>query len=86
MKAWDTITLDFLISEPLSKSLFEKVKYNFSKDHELKFYILSVTQMPVYPGANPARIGVTKSTLVQIIKTILNKQILFDPTLYSKNF
>jgi hypothetical protein len=64
MKAWDTITLDFLVSEPLRNSLFEKVKYNFSKDHELKFYILSVTQMPVYPGANPARLGLSKSVLV----------------------
>lgn len=73
MKAWDTITLDFLVSKPLTKSLFEKVKYNFSKDHELKFYILSVTQMPIHPKGNPARLGINKSTLIQIIKTILNK-------------
>lgn len=86
MKAWDTITLDFLVSDPLKNSLFEKVKYNFSKDHELKFYIMSVTKMPIYPGANPSRLGLTKGTLVQIVKTVLNKQILFDPTLFSKNF
>ena len=42
--------------------------------------------MPVYPNGNPARLGVTKGILVSILKTILNKLILFDPTLYSKNF
>ena len=86
MKAWDTITYDFLMKHPLQNSLFEKVKYNYSKDHELKFYILSVSQMFVHPLGQPEQYGVTKSTLIEILRYVVNKQILFDRTLHNKNF
>lgn len=86
MKTWDTITHEFLLKNPLRNTLFEKVKYNYSKDHELKFYILSVSRMFAHRLGNPEGYGITKGTLVEILKHVVNKQILFDRTLYSKNF
>lgn len=75
-KAWDTMTYDFLLKKPLKNTLFEKVKYNYSKDHELKFYILSVSQMFVHPSGNPEDYGITKSFLVEILRHVINKQIV----------
>lgn len=42
--------------------------------------------MFVHPNGNPSEYGINKSRLVEILKHVVNKQIISDRSLYSKNF
>jgi histone-lysine N-methyltransferase SETD2/UMP-CMP kinase len=84
MKAWDTMTLDFLGNCNGYESIFKEIKSLYIRDHELKFYILSVTKMSLQGGYK--NIGLTKGDIITICKSILNRVILYDDSLYSKNY
>ena len=84
MKAWDTMTLGFLGNCNQYNSIFKGIKSLYIRDHELKFYILSVTKMSLHEGQRS--IGLLKQDIITICKTILNRSILYDNSLYSKNY
>ena len=45
MKAWDTMTIEFLGPCNTYSSTFTDIKKSYIRDHDFKFYILSVTKM-----------------------------------------
>ena len=79
MKAWDSISSEFSHNCNRYRSSFVLTKSLYIRDHELKFYILSVNQMG-YDGSYQ-QIGLTKADIVLVLKSIVNKTLLFDENL-----
>lgn len=65
------------------ESSFRLIKSLYIRDHELKFYILSVNRMG-YLGTY-RDVGLTKMDIIVILKSIANKALLFDQALVAKN-
>lgn len=84
MKAWDTMTLDFLGMCNEFPSTFKQILSLYIRDHELKFYILSVTKM--CSKGSYKSIGLTKSDVVTICKLMINKVVYYDSSLFSRNY
>lgn len=84
MKAWDTMTLDFLGRCNQYPSTFKEILSLYIRDHELKFYILSVTQMCSRGGYK--NIGLTKNDVITICKLMINKVVYYDSSLFSRNY
>lgn len=60
------------------------IKGLYIRDHELKFYILSVNRMG-YTGTY-RDVGLTKMDIIVILKSIANKSLLFDQGLVTRNY
>lgn len=84
MKAWDTMTLDFMGKCNDNISNFKEILSLYIRDHELKFYILSVTQMCSVGGYK--HIGLVKRDVITICKLMINKAVFYDNSLFSRNY
>lgn len=84
MKAWDSLTTDFGEDCGKYKSGFSQIKYYYIKDHELKFYMLSVIKM-VKSELNE-NIGLKTEDVILVLKIILNNCILSDRKLCAKSY
>lgn len=84
MKAWDSITSEYSRNCNLFESSFKLSKNLYIRDHELKFYILSVNRMG-YDGTF-RDIGLSKQDIVIVLKSIVNKALLYDSNLVTKNY
>lgn len=76
MKAWDSISNEFSTNCNFYQSSFKLTKSLYIRDHELKFYILSVNLMG-YKGTNE-EVGLDRQGIRVILKSIVNKALLYD--------
>ena len=84
MKAWDSLTTDFSKDCNKYNSSFEQIKTFYIKDHELKFYMLSVIEM--VPKDLYQNLGMKFEDIFLVLKLILNNSILGDKRLNAKNY
>ena len=84
MKAWDTMTIEFLGPCSTYLSTFTDIKKSYIRDHDFKFYILSVTRMCLNGGYK--NIGLEKRSIITVCKSILNKIVYSDSSLHSRNY
>lgn len=84
MKAWDSISSEFSHNCNKYESSFKLTKSLYIRDHELKFYILSVNRMG-FDGSY-RDIGLDKTDIITVLKSIVNKTLLYDSALSSMSY
>lgn len=84
MKAWDSISSEFGVNCNNYESSFRLTKSLYIRDHELKFYILSVNRMG-YEGTY-RHIGLEKQDILVVLKSIVNKTLLYDSSMVFNNY
>jgi len=85
MKSWDTTTTEFCSSASLRPPpCFQEILSYYIKDHEFKFYILSVTRLCLSGGFTS--LGLTPRNVTTICKFTLNRSVYTTPSLHSKNY
>jgi len=66
------------------ESSFKLTKTLYIRDHELKFYILSVNRMG-YDGSY-REIGLDRGDILVVLKSIVNKTLLYDKGMVGNNY
>jgi hypothetical protein len=84
MKTWETIASDYALNCSKYNNSFKMTRGKYIRDHELKFYIISVNRLT--QGAGYRELGLEWKDVVLILKSMINKIVLTEPSMSVKNF
>lgn len=84
MKTWETIASDYGPNCSKYNNSFRLTRSKYVRDHELKFYIISVNRLT--HGQQYKELSLDWKDVVLVLKSMVNKVVLSEPSMSVKNF